>query len=190
MNINKNVTGLYLLLIINCFFMNSANAQQYSIKDRWNIKIGYSGYPNIGHKTAGTDISPVFLSEVNYGILKFLEIGCYTGYTSIKTISGIINNNYTATSKANTIFYGVNANVHLFPFLIKSEKFRIDIYLSCKYGGFYRFSDSNMQPERGHTFDYGVYAGTAFYLGEHWGIFGEYGIGNYTNHRFGLAFKF
>ena len=191
MNISKRILRLSLCLIIAFSFSISVKAQQFSIKDRWNVKLAYSSYPNLGKDFGDKDdISPVFFIEGNYGVLNFLEIGGYTGYCSIKTVSNSISENFTSIENANTLFYGLNANVHLLPFLIKREKFRLDVYASIKCGGFYRSSSENMYPERGHTLDLGAYAGGAFYLGEHWGIFGEYGFGNKTNLRYGLSFKF
>jgi hypothetical protein len=126
----------------------------------------------------------------NYGILDFLEVGAYTGYSSITTVMSESDSTARYVSGISIIFYGISTNIHLMPFLVKSEKFRIDLYVSSKLGGFYRCSSEDMYPKRGHVFDYGVYAGTAFYLGKHWGFFGEYGLGNYTSHRVGLSFKF
>jgi hypothetical protein len=166
------------------------NAQSYSIKDRMNWKVAYSSYPILGIHFSGRTFTPTFQTEVNYGVLNFLEVGAYTGYCSIKTSPKTSDPGFISSIDANTFFYGLNANVHLLPFLLKTEKFRIDLYASGKCGGFYRASAENMWPERGHTLDYGLYAGTAFYLGEHFGLFGEYGLGNTTNHRFGLSFKF
>ncbi|MCF8357638.1 MAG: hypothetical protein K9H26_02695 [Prolixibacteraceae bacterium] len=187
---NKNVSKknpLFVIVLIS--FTTSISAQNYSIKDRWNMNLGYSGYSQLG---AGDikEIIPTFQAGVNYGILKFIEIGLYTGYGSINTISEKIPDGYFSYTRANTVFYGINSNFHLLPFIIKSEKFRFDVYLSGKLGGFYRFSDENMLPARGHNWDYGVYVCLAFYPGKHWGFFGEYGLGNNTSHRVGLSFKF
>ncbi|MFA9392191.1 MAG: hypothetical protein ACERKD_20435 [Prolixibacteraceae bacterium] len=92
--------------------------------------------------------------------------------------------------KANALFCGVNANLHLLPFLVQQKNFRFDVYATGKLGGFYLFTEEGMFPEKGHEWDYGLYAGAAFYFGRHWGCFGEYGIGKYTNSRFGLSIKF
>lgn len=186
----KNALGLCLIIVFALSLSVPVKAQQYSIKDRWNVKLGYSGYPCLGiNFDYEKEITPTFQAEVNYGILNFLEAGVYTGYCSIK-INSDITDMYSNTLKANTLFYGVNANIHLLPFLLKKERFRIDFYVSGKYGGFFRFAETDSSPKRGNTLDYGLYAGTAFYPGEHWGLYGEYGLGNYTNYRFGLSFKF
>ena len=186
--------------LIGCLFVAvvvsnpfSVAAQNYSIINRWNTKLVYSSYQNFGHPGMRSSITPAFQAEANYGLLSFLEVGAYTGYSNIYTLNeiavgdGVFSGSLEAT---NAYFYGLNTNVHLLPFLLKTKKFRVDLYASAKCGGFYRASDKGSWPERGHTLDYGIYAGTAFYFGEHFGLFGEYGLGNNTNHRFGLSFKF
>jgi hypothetical protein len=191
MNIKKNYLSLCLFIIVGVTLVTPLAAQQYSIKDKWNIKIGYSGYPCLGQSMGDENaISPTIHANINYGILNFLEVGGYLGYTSIITTSAPTGGNFVGTGKANVLFYGIKSNVHLLPFFLKSEKFRFDLYVSGKCGGFYRSTSENESPVRGHTIDYGIFAGAAFYPGEHWGIFGEYGIGNYSNYLVGLSFKF
>ena len=168
----------------------SSNAQAYSIKNRLNVKVGYAGYPYLGQNIDNANaFSPVFNLDANYGVLNFLEVGGYLGYSLIKTTSGS-SEGYVNTGKANVLFYGIRSSIQLLPFFLKSEKFRFDLYLSGKCGGFYRLTDANEYPARGNTLDYGLYGGAIFYPGEHWGLFGEYGLGNYVNHQYGLSFKF
>lgn len=193
MNIRIKALKSCLFVAVAASITISASAQNYSIKNRWNTKLGYSSYKNFGHPGSRSSITPAFQAEANYGLLSFLEVGAYTGYSNTHTISmtPVGDGAYSGSLKAtNAYFYGFNTNVHFLPFLLKTEKFRVDLYASGKCGGIYLASAENMWPERGHTLDYGIYAGAAFYLGEHWGLFGEYGLGNYTNHRFGLSFKF
>jgi len=191
MDLKKKILNLCLSVVALVTLSAPATAQHYSIKDRWIIKIGYSSYPDLGQSLGNEkSVSPTFHIESNYGLLDFLEIGGYMGYSSIKTTSSIMSGGFNKLNNTNVIFYGVKPNLHFLPFLIKSEKFRFDLYVSGKFGGFYRFSGEDEFPTRGHTFDYGIYLGGAFYFGEHWGLFGEYGIGNYASHLFGLGFKF
>lgn len=175
------------------------NAQEkYSIKDRWNIKTNYCFYPNLGMKAPWeSDRTNVFQAEANYGVLNFMEVGLYSGYAQVNSHSMYPINDKEAffSEKSNTpvLLYGVNTNVHLFPFFVKSEKFRIDFYLSGKLGGYYIYSNKDADytiPERGYNIDYGIYSGLSIYLGEHWGVNGEYGLGKYCNSRVGLTFKF
>lgn len=185
------------ILIIFLIFSSTERlqAQSYSIKERWNIEAGYCLYPNLGYLIAtDKEYSHVFQIEVNYGITKFVEIGVYSGYTQIKTVTlgGNIDDGLFSSSHYGipVLFYGANTNFNLLPFVVKQDNFRIDLYLSCKLGGFYRCSTDGMMPKRGNSFDYGLYAGAAFYLSKHWGLFCEYGIGNNTDLRTGLCLKF
>lgn len=169
-----------------------------SLKSRYMLHVWFAMsmifdlHNNIGFNYDGNS-SPVFQCEVNYGVLNFLEVGLYGGNGRIKTeeITSIENDfSYSGIGRANALFYGLNANIHLLPFIIKAEKFRFDIYLSGKMGGLYYLTEQNIYPAPGHVFDYGIYVGSAFYLGQHWGIFGEYGLGNHAKYRVGLSFKF
>lgn len=190
MHTKRNVFIICMLLLSFCLFASSSKAQVYSIKNRLNVKVGYAGYPYLGKNIVNANaFSPVFNLEANYGVLNFLEVGGYMGYSLIKTTSRSTEG-YANTGKANVLFYGIRSNIQLLPFFLKSEKFRFDFYLSGKCGGFYRFTNKNENPARGNALDYGFYGGVAFFPGEHWGIFGEYGWGNYVNHQYGLSFKF
>lgn len=181
---NNYKTKLIIILMI-CSF--SVMGQNYSIQNRWTITMDYSDYKNLGVLTSITEGStPAIQAELNYGLLNYLEIGVYSGYCSINTI----DRKYVFHSGNSTIFYGANVNVHLMPFIIKHENFRFDFYVSGKFGGFYRFTSEDRYPPRGNVWDYGIYVGSAFYLGEHWGVFAEYGVGNYSKFRTGLSLKF
>ncbi|MDA3930505.1 MAG: hypothetical protein PF541_16270 [Prolixibacteraceae bacterium] len=190
-NLKRSILALTLIITFLIKSSDTVKAQQYTIKDRFNVKLAYSKYPQLGFTWHGSDeITPSFQTELNYGLLNYMEIGPYVGYGTFKANDISSTGNYGAILKSNALFYGMNTNVHFFPFLVKSENFRFDLYLSGKLGGFYRLTEEGMFPERGHEWDYGVYAGAAFYFSRHWGIYGEYGYGNYTNARFGLSFKF
>lgn len=190
--LKKNILVFCLMLAATILGAAPLRAQQYSIKDRWTVKLDYSKYQPLGFTWQNSDFTPSFQTELNYGIYNYIELGSYFGFGTLKTTGqietiGDSSTSYSFTKKANALFYGVNTNVHLLPFLIKSEKFRFDLYASGKLGGFYRFSEEGMYPGRGHVLDCGIYLGAAFYLGRYVGVFGEYGIGNYTNHRWGLS---
>jgi hypothetical protein len=195
----KKLLTISLLIISTVLITETVHAQQYSIKDRWNIKTNYGFYPNLGIFNPYENIySHVFQLEANYGFLNFLEVGLYSGYTQVDAAIFTIIDENSAEAKntahnAPVFFYGLTTNIHLLPFILKREKFRVDFYLSGKLGGFYinsKLGGDFTVPERGNSFDYGVYGGLAFYIGEHWGIYGEYGVGNYCNSRVGLTFKF
>jgi hypothetical protein len=154
MNYKKNALSLCFSVVSMFIVLSPVAAQQYSIKDRWNVKFGYSTYPDLGQSFGNAkSMSPSFIIESNYGLLDFLEIGGYMGYSSIETSSSIMNSGFFNVNHRNVIFYGLKPNFHFLPFLIRSEKFRFDLYLSGKFGGFYRFSEEKEYPPRGHTYD-------------------------------------
>ncbi len=66
----------------------------------------------------------------------------------------------------------------------------MDVYVSAKLGGIY-FDDRNKEfDETRESIDYGVYGGIAVYPFKKFGLFYEYGYGNYVKWRTGLSFRF
>jgi len=130
--------------------------QTLSVKGRWNIKAGYSAY-----KTHNRDIPLIVLTgkpdieyliksnvriELNYGVLKWLEIGGYFGLMSYKAVpeenlfkfqGGILINDGSLYETAILPTFGVNVNVHILPFFVKNPKCHWDFYVPLRYGGFY-----------------------------------------------------
>ena len=134
--------------------------------------------------------TPCFEAEVNYGVLNFLEIGAYLGYSQYQQLAFVENSNVLKIVYSPLPFYGINANFHLLPFVVKNDDFWLDLYLSSKVGGYYFWNGSNVHGSKKSNFDYGIYGGVAAYPGNHWGLFFEYGHGNNTNWRTGLSLKF
>jgi hypothetical protein len=191
---NKKIMGLLLLAIVAV----SAQAQDSYIKGRWNAKLGYSSYPQLGFKLMSDifeNYTPTLKGELNYGFFNNVEFGAYAGYSVVQTgirIGGITSNQTGQAyggQGASVAFYGVSANYQFLPHWVDSKDYRFDLYLSGKLGGLYRFTKANAVPERGHQTDYGIYAGSAFYLKKHLGLFAEVGYGNFTNLRYGLTWK-
>jgi hypothetical protein len=182
----SSVTIILLLIVFN------ATAQNYSIKDRWNIRLGYSQYP----MEYFDHVPKNFRAELNYGLLDFLEVGAYLGYSRHETLEQTTSSNadsvsfYFNVEDASVPSYGLSTSIHLFPFILKKENFWIDLYLTGKYGGYCVLSKEGYSPGRKNNSDYGVYGGLALYPFEHLGLFAEYGYGNKTDLRFGLSYKF
>jgi len=199
MKIKINKTSI--ILAMTFFISLSVFSQDSYIKNRWNFKLAGSMGPlyNMSHKKA-----PQFRVEANYGLLKNLEVGGYAGlspYWSYKrsSIDPITGYPLYTSKKAIAPFYGVNANFHLLPFLIKKDNFRFDLYLAAKGGGYY-ISGNNSQWYKGLQWQVFLGGGLAFYPWKHLGIYSEYGYE--TKHyptskdkftsviRFGLTFKY
>jgi len=130
--------------------------QTLSVKGRWNIKAGYSaykthnmGYPLIdldGKAEVGYLIKSNVRIELNYGVLKWLEVGGYFGLMSYKAFpeenllqiqGGILINDGSLYETAILPTFGVNINVHILPFFVKNPKCKWDFYVPLRYGGFY-----------------------------------------------------
>lgn len=189
LNTTKKMLGLVILA--SFFSLNNIHAQSYSILNRRNLNASFASYHQLGYKTGGSEKgSQVFNIGFNYGLLNCLEIGSRLGYTSITTRPKTITDGFISGEKANTFIYGANANFHLLPFFIPYEKIRFDIYISGQLGGISKLTKPNQLPAKVNELDYGLYFGSAFYIGRHLGLFGEIGKGNYKNSQIGLTVKF
>jgi hypothetical protein len=178
-----------LIFIITAFLINIF-AQSSYIKDRINAKVSFSKYPWMGQNQLLARFTPCFETEVNYGLLNFLEIGAYIGYSQYQLVVFKENTYEISNGYRSLSFYGLNANFHLLPLVIKDYGSRFELYLSSKVGGYYFWNASYEYPKTKNHFDYGIYGGIVVYPGKHWGMFVEYGYGNNTNWRTGLSLKF
>ncbi len=183
--IQLTILAFTLLLIQQAVFSQSSY-----IKNRWNFQVGF--IPD-----SRKDMIPKanqFRASVNYGILNFAEIGVYLGGSDYLQFSQPPNNDIR---DAYAPVYGINANAHLLPFLVKKEDFRFDLYLTTKFGGFY-CSGNEIEYFQGAYWQYFIGGGLAFYPTKHIGVFAEYGyenraIYNGLSHnamQIGVALKF
>ena len=134
-----------------------------------------------------TDLNnKTFLIHITHGMTNYLEAGLYSGY-------GVENSEFLVYS--NSVYYGITLRYHLLPYIIKSNDFRLDVYTTGKYGGFYRIG--KLFPDRKNYFgkEFGIGAGVSLYPWRHFGFFCEYIAGNIyftSNHqwKFGVKVKF
>ncbi len=186
--LQKNKQMKRLLLLASLLISINTFAQVNTVPKRINAKLGFSlSNPEDTHNNL-----PNFRVEVNYKIVPFIEVGVYAGFgfyqdikrENIGTTTGMTISGYAAAN------YGLNANFHFLPLIVKEKKVRFDLYVSGKLGGI-NPERKNFSPLPHKYFsDYGVYAGAAYYFTRHFGVYGEFGYGSYTNLRYGLSFKF
>ncbi|HLP74142.1 MAG TPA: carboxypeptidase-like regulatory domain-containing protein [Bacteroidales bacterium] len=180
---------------LNESMRSPATTDGSNIKDRWSIKAGYS-FP--AGKSAKYDPYKVkkYNLELNYGFLDNVEAGIYGGYSQVHLFEQISPYG-TRGYRRDGIFYGVNCNYHLLPYVMKRDDLRFDLYATGKLGGVSIKSTKSYE-------EHCIGGGAAIYLFEHVGIFGEYTYGKFYNtpprhifdrpvHNkviFGLAVKF
>lgn len=192
---------IIFLLIVSTLLTFNVSGQDSYIKNRWNFKIGYARYKTGSYIFKGSERKAETVGnyriEANYGLLNYLEVGAYFGYSkfeffeitsSVDSIFSIKTKNY------NTPFYGINLNFHIFPFLIKRDDFRFDLYVTGKYGGLF-FTTPDYYYLHGHVHEFGIGGGFSFYIWKHLGLYIEYSYGKYhyednSNLRYGITLKF
>lgn len=173
-----------LLLLASLLISINTFAQVNTVPKRINAKLGFA----LSNQEGTNSNLPNFRVEVNYKMLPFIEVGVYAGFGFYEDIQ-IVGSRATISGYAATN-YGLNANFHFLPLIVKEKKVRFDLYVSGKLGGI-NPERKNFSPLPHKYFsDYGVYAGAAYYFTRHFGVYGEFGYGSYTNLRYGLSFKF
>jgi hypothetical protein len=121
--------------------------------------------------------------EFNYSLTDHLETGIYTGYGMYKLLPPGDDWN------TNVVFYGLNLNYYISPFIIRKANTNLSIYLSGKYGGYYMFLNGEIPLEKGNRPDYGIYLDVTYYIIKHAGLYFEIGYGNCSFTKAGLAFR-
>jgi hypothetical protein len=170
------ITFLFLSILLCSLSNNKLNAQETYLKNRWNVKLSAAPYATINNiKRLSTTAD--FRLEGNYGILNFLEVGVYMGYaryiaTISDTLEGMVGGYY---KPGHFLSYGINANLHIFPFFIKKPNFRFDLYVTAKYGG----RSSLVSKEYKYEHEWAAGLGFAFYFSKCVGLFAEYSFGKF-----------
>ncbi|MBK7132330.1 MAG: TonB-dependent receptor [Bacteroidales bacterium] len=147
----------------------SASGGSY-IKDRWNIKAGYSISSGRGAKYDPYRNKRYNL-ELNYGFFNNIEAGIYGGYSRIQMWEQISPTGWGGYQKG-AFIYGVNCNFQLLPYLIKKDDFRFDLYITGKLGGITIKSSKSYE-------EHCLGAGATVYLFKHLGFFSEYYYGKF-----------
>lgn len=216
MILKRILVFLTFLFVILSF----GHAQNYSNKNRWNTKLSLSVNKTnkiYSQRDLLTGFKPRLnvRTECNYGVLNWLELGCYLGFMRHQTEHG------PCIAFAPT--FGMNVNVHLLPFWVKNKDCRWELYLTAKYGGAYlinysptpydaihiypsasRGYDSSFfyaEPNYNHyRHEFGVGIGGGVYFWDVFGIYFETLVGQYSYFpelfnsyytiRAGVEFKF
>lgn len=192
-----------LFLIIICTI--DSMGQGYTIKDRWNIKVGYSfyttdilfgGISEIPYlEVYKRVISPYIRIEGNYAPKRCWEFGLYIGFLpyDVSKVLGFASkeeyDNYsgpykTKDSKALAVGFGLNANFHILPLFVEKENCRWDFYINAKYGGIiptrasYPYVVNGDYAQR-YNHEYGIGIGGGIYFWNLVGFYAEVSFGQY-----------
>jgi hypothetical protein len=154
MNIKLFIVSIFCLFASAVF----SQTETLSVKNRWNIKLGYSSYKittvyydnfrvMVGLDSERFARTPNVRAEVNYGVAKWLEIGGYLGftigkyshwddYTEAEQLSHISFRDVPPRTTAYPTF-GINVNFQLLPLFVKNPNCKWDFYALVRYGGCY-----------------------------------------------------
>lgn len=218
---------IVVFFIINFGWINYSDAQNYSIKNRWNINVSYSLSPIWLHRQPFIIPDDEYYNNrlihqrrsnlrvyLNYGILNYLEIGCYLGFMQYESYKIPEDTGLVILNPENTLAptFGLNINFHILPLFVKNMKSRWDVYVIAKYGGCYliNYNEKYFIPISGVNYhkdellpyrnEYGIGLGGSVYF---WNIVGfntEFSFGQFSywprifssnfNVRAGIVFKF
>ena len=198
-----------LLFLIALLFPLSVYCQQYSVKNRWNIKASFSAY-----KTFRKDLPFMYIGnvdemelvwakksnvrvELNYGILNCLEVGVYGGFMNYQGYLFCYDDNENLVDikfpQCYVPTFGVNVNFHILPLFVKNKKCRWELYIMAKYGGCYLIQwedpygiplpddDPFAEPNlKKYRHEYGVGIGGGVYFWNFFGMYFETSFGQYS----------
>ncbi len=149
--------------------------------------------------------NPLFMLGADYEINKFIDLGAYCGFASLMHRTEIPYNPVTGRyewysadstsyiigtsgfySSSQAFYYGINSNIHLLPMFF-SRNMRIDVYATPRIGfvseQYYEYNAIQELVWSKPFLEYGIGLGLKYYLGRHFGIYGEYALGRYYNNN-------
>ncbi|SKB39419.1 porin family protein [Alkalitalea saponilacus] len=127
---------------------------------------------------------------VNYSFTPTFRAGIALGYHDIlNTLSS--PGQSTITTDIPMYSVGLQGSYHFSELLFDNRNSRLDLYVKGKYGSVYfnPNDDEVIMPKRNRIY-HGFYLGAAFDLSPGFGVFGEYGAGNYSDFAFGVVVRF
>jgi hypothetical protein len=188
-------SALVLIFILHPLSLDAqADEYNYSVKNRWTVKASYSRYKTAFWDDIFAHTGDNFLHfkrkkmsnfkvETNYGINKFIETGIYIGFQHYEWLDdGYFSGFSDEPNKSFAPLFGVNANFHILPFLVKSKECRWDVYLTAKYGGCYLPHLELDNPYFNYSkyrHEYGLGLGVGYYFKNIIGLFAEGSLGEY-----------
>jgi len=137
-----------IFVALSLLVFHSAQSQHLSVKDRWNIKLGYSLYKTfyITEKPLPSFRDDATTSmfkrksnvrlELNYGVLKWLEVGGYIGFMNYEYVTEeLFWSDVSNYPDAIAPIFGINANIQILPLFVKKPNCKWDFYIPVRYGG-------------------------------------------------------
>ncbi|MBN1116427.1 MAG: hypothetical protein JXA77_04455 [Bacteroidales bacterium] len=202
MKTNNLILQLVFLSIV--FLISKINilAQEQKLGESLSFKVGYSKYQNTEFCFANylkdyfdknyNKVGNIRLSA-DFELNKYTDAGLYFGYCLYETQKKLLEdstNRSWSFEAANSIMYGLNSNLHILPFFIKKESYRLDVYCSFQMGVVHLLESDECINDKHTYLEYGIYGGLAFYPFDHLGLYAEYGYAKYSNLRYGLGLRF
>lgn len=188
---------IIIIAILVVFISSSGFAQQFSLKQKLLIHVGYSSIKSntlinqdYGYIMGG-ELNSKYSIELGYKIIPSLSLSAYFASSSIRVnyFEGNSQTGYTssATSKKSS-FYGLDASFHLLPLFIAKDRVKFDAYLigtvgEVKTSSMELISDVWRQVYEEPFWERGFGLGLSYNFTKNIGIFGEYQLGHFYNNR-------
>ncbi|MFA5648938.1 MAG: hypothetical protein WC951_11595 [Bacteroidales bacterium] len=167
-----------LLVIFFLTFTAAGYSQNTYLNERMSLKLGHSNTPRFWDFSDDITVGNIRL-ETNYVFFNVIESGLYVGYSNFKNIEGPLSpsrpTTFSSPYKSDALFYGLNTNFHILPFVIREGRVRIDLYVGAKLGMISMIAPANSL-YNGTVFDYGLLGGVNYFIAKNWGIYVEYGV--------------
>ncbi len=178
------ITLLFFTFIF--LHLKGMNDKESSIIHRVNLKFSHSSTPSFLEWDENISTGN-YRIEGNYGFFNTLEGGAYMGYDRFWNSKEPTNNpdnpspfSQTSRFQSDALFFGINTNYHIMPYLVDGKNVRVDFYFSGKLGAISMFAPES-SIYKGTELDFGVYIGFAYFIKKSWGLYIEYGRNKKVN---------
>ena len=188
------MSRISLLVLFLLTFTAAGYSQNTYLNERLTLKFGHSNTPKFWNYNNDIVLGNLRL-ETNYVLCNFIEPGLYVGYSNFKNTEFPLTSTLITPYKSDALFYGLNTNFHILPFIFRSGKIRFDIYAGAKLGMITMIAPANSL-YKGTQFDYALLGGANYLITKNWGIYVEYGVSKKVNFsdtepclRYGIVVK-
>ena len=157
--ITKMKRTLFLLILLNNYWIISAQDTQKMTTNKINFHSSYSRFPL--QQTGNT--TPNLRIDSEYNFYKFVGAGIYLG------AGKSANDHKIDRFSASYYYYGIQSTLHLLPFIQKTDKSRFDLFVPVKVGRCFQ----NYREYKSKWWDFSAGLGITYYFSRKMGVYTE-----------------